>query len=171
MRVNLLNILFFCVLIGMILYMVKDVRDAWKLSPKKFGPGVRFIRCALLAFFYVLPFILTIIAPFGYGFHAFILGIIIAVLPIYFIMKPVWAVRPFESLLRKRYHIKQAPRKRKQPVAEDENPNESAMVENETVSEDVHEEPCAKGEESVNDGPAEPSQAASEGGSQEENKR
>lgn len=112
-KANLLNILFFCVFLGMILYMIKDVRDAWKLSPKKFGPGVRLIRCVLLAFFYVFPFILTIVAPLGYGLYAFILGVVIAALPIYFIMKPVWAVRPFESLLRKRYGIKQAQRKKK----------------------------------------------------------
>ena len=137
MKVNLLNILFFCVLVGMIIYMVKDVRDAWKLSPKKFGPGVRFIRCVLLAFFYVFPFLLTIVAPFGYGLYAFILGVVISALPIYFIMKPVWAVRPFERLLRKRYGIKQAPRKKKRPVDAEENQAEPESTENSASSADA----------------------------------
>lgn len=113
MQVNLLNILYGCMFAGMVLYMVKDVRDQWKYDPTRCTPMRRFFRCAALALFYLLPFLLALVVPRGYGLHAFIAGILLSILPIYYIMKPLWAVRPSESLLRKRYGIKS---RRKPPM-------------------------------------------------------
>lgn len=130
MRVNLLHILYGCILTGMLLYMFKDVRDLWKMNPTGAKPARRFVRCALLTFFYLLPFIAALVVPYGYGLHAFIAGCLVSALPIYYIMRPLWAIRPSESMLRKRYGIRQ--RRRTPPPVAAENATSPATTESGT---------------------------------------